>query len=319
LVQIVDQRPADSGAASISGYVTDPDSAVVPYALVSLIGESTNEYRTATANAEGFYEFKDLSAGNYKIKFEAGGFSAKEEIASVSESESVRRDGQLSLVQLSEAVEVRGNVEIESNATMGIVMVTEPHNALVQAVFNEDVEEVKARVAMRAKVNVRDKAFDGITPLHAAVERGNIEIVKFLLAHGAKPNSRDYQKRTPLMMMDSDFTPELFSLLISYGAKVNLVDKEGNTILHHSAGYANPELVRLLVANGLNFNAINKDGKTALIVAADNGAVENVKALLEGGADPNLKGRSAKSALDSSANDSVRSLLESYGALAKIQ
>jgi len=317
-VEIVTQKPADSNAASISGYVSDPNGAVIPFAFVSLVGEH-GEYHTATANAEGFYEFKDLSPGNYRIKFEAGGFTANEQFTSISESEAVRRDGRLELTQVAEVVEVRSNGDFDGGGFVGIVDIIKTRNPLVQAVFNEDFDEIKARIAMRAKVNVKDKAYDGITPLHAAVETGNIEIVKFLLAHGAKTNIRDYQKRTPLMMMDSDSTPELFQLLVSYGAKTNLVDKEGNTILHHFAGFDNPEIVRMLVANGIDLNSINKDGETALIVAADGGASENVKALLEAGADPNIRGRGAKTAWDSAYDEAIKSLLESYGAVAKVE
>jgi len=37
------------------------------------------------------------------------------------------------------------------------------------------------------------------TPLHYAAERGNFEIVKLLLAHGANPNVRDnYYRATPM-------------------------------------------------------------------------------------------------------------------------
>ena len=142
--------------------------------------------------------------------------------------------------------------------------------------MNDDLDEVKARVMMRAKVNARDKSRDGMTPLHAAVENGNIEIIQFLLDSGAKTNIRDFQKRTPLMMMDSDATPEILDLLLRYGAKVQLVDKEKNTVLHQFVGNAdNAHMVRLLSNHGINPNAINKSGETALMIAAEMGRIRS--------------------------------------------
>ena len=184
--------------------------------------------------------------------------------------------------------------------------------------MNDDLDEVKARVMMRAKVNARDKSRDGITPLHAAVENGNIEIIQFLLDSGAKTNIRDFQKRTPLMMMDDDATAEIFDLLIRYGAKVQLVDGEKNTVLHHFVENADDaDIVRLLVSHGINVDAVNKSGETALMVAAENGNPADVKALLESGADVSKLSRDNKTAWDLTDDADIRSLLESYGAVAR--
>ena len=47
IVQV--DRKTDSDVASISGYVTDPKGAVIPFAVVTLINEKTFEYRAANA------------------------------------------------------------------------------------------------------------------------------------------------------------------------------------------------------------------------------------------------------------------------------
>jgi len=165
---------------------------------------------------------------------------------------------------------------------------------------------------------MKDKAYDGITPLHAAVETGNIAIVQYLLDNGAKVNIRDFEKRTPLLMMDGDATPELFDLLIRYGAKVKLVDKEKNTALHLLVQNGDDEaMVRLLANHGIDVNAVNKDGETALMLAAENGNAKSVKALLESGADVTKLNAEKKSALDVASGDDVRQMLESYGAVAQ--
>ena len=316
----VEQAPRNGEPAGrLSGYVTDPNNAVLPFALVSITNKETYEYKTANANAEGFYEFADLTPGTYSIKFEAGGFAAREvDSVFVGEAGISRRDVQLDLQQVAEVVQVGGGKEERwASVTVGVVVEMEAHNPLVQAVLNEDLEDVKARVMMRARVNVKDKAYDGISPLHAAVETGNIEIARYLLQSGAKVNIRDFKKRTPLMMLDEDATPEMFQLLISYGAKVNLVDKQRNTVLHHFAAYDKQgEMIGLLASYGVPVDAYNKEGETALMIAAANESASNIEALIQNGADPNRAGGGGKTAWTATENAETRTLLETLGAIA---
>ena len=43
---------------------------------VTITNEQTNFYQSANGNQEGFYEFKDVRRGVYKLKFDAGGFAS---------------------------------------------------------------------------------------------------------------------------------------------------------------------------------------------------------------------------------------------------
>ncbi len=321
LVQI--ERVARSGdaASKISGYVTDPNGAAVPYALVTITNQETLLSQIQNASAEGFYEFKDIAAGKYKIHFEGGGFAAQDvENVYISDASEIRRDGQLALAQMNEVVEVGSGDEKGQwiGGTVGVIVSYETQNPLVAAVLREDFDDVKARIIMGARVNVKDKAYDGISPLHAAVENGNLEIAEYLLTHGAKANIRDSFKRTPIMMMDEDASVEMLQLLVRYGAKLNLLDKQKNTILHHLAENDNEkELVRQAANFGVNVNAINKEGKTALMIAVENDSSDVVEALIESGADVNARTRDGRTALDMAADKLVqtRTLLETYGAV----
>lgn len=321
LVQIERAEKTGDASAKISGYVTDPNGAVIPYALVSIGNQETLLSQVQNASAEGFYEFKDLAAGKYKLRFEGGGFAIQEiEDVYISDASEIRRDGQLSLLHVAETVEVKSEDTVWQGTTVGVVSVSYgvSRSELVTAVLDEDLDDVKARIIMRAKVNVRDKSREGMSPLHAAVETGNLEIAAYLLIHGAKTNIRDYEKRTPLMMMDEDATPEMFQLLVRYGAKPTLLDKQKNTPLHHLAENSDDaDLARQFVSYGVNVNAVNKEGKTALMIAVENDRSYLVKALIESGADVNARDREGRTALDLAGDRLVqtRTLLETYGAV----
>lgn len=307
------------GGAVISGYITDSAGAAIPFAVVSLSNIGTYEYRAVNANGEGFYEFKDLSPGTYSIKFEAGGFAAKQiDNVGLTEGGTVRRDSRMEVQQLEEAVEIKGDLDVKyevMGVTVGVISVSEmvERNALVSAVMNEDIEEVQALITKGAKLNARDKSLEGITPLHAAIETGNIEIMQLLLAYGAKPNSRDFLKRTPLMMLDEDGEKELVRILIAYGADVRLADKDKNTVLHHFAEFDEPEMLRYLIEQGADPNARNKAKRTPLMIAAENDNAEALRVLLESGADIRAVTKKRQTAWDLAGGSESRSVLETFG------
>src|SRR5688500_17753797 len=146
------ERTVQTGPASsrVSGYVTDPDGAAIPYALVMITNQETFLSHVQNATAEGFYEFKDLEAGKYKLRFEAGGFAFKEvDEVYVGDASEIRRDGQLALNHLNEVVQVGGEKEeVEHYVTVGIVMeMPATRNELLLAVLREDLDEVKVRVS----------------------------------------------------------------------------------------------------------------------------------------------------------------------------
>ncbi len=313
IVVAVANQKSDSPNGVISGTITDPHGAVIPFALVTLMNEQTSFYQSINSNQEGVYEFKNVPIGEYKLKVDAGGFASKE-IAQVSVSGGEQNyNAQLTIETMQEVVNVSADTEISvQGGMMGVISIR--YSRLVSAVESDDFDEVKMLVAKGERVNAKDKGYDKNTPLHVAVENGNLEIAEFLLAHGAKPNSRNGDKRTTLMMLDEDAAPELVNILLVYGAKINLADREGNTALMFAAEYASNEVVQALIKAGTNINALNKKGETALMRAAENGALENVKLLLGAGANAQLKTKEGETALSMTGSEEVTQILISYGA-----
>lgn len=313
---VVRIRQADSPiSGKVAGTLTDQNGAVVQYALVTLMNDS-GYYRTTNSDAGGRYEFLDVPEGSYSLKIDAGGFEAKEiKGVSVSDGFDINQDAQLAIAKVEAVVTVGGEEVYTTQGSVGVMIAcSEPRNGLVMAVENEDLDEVKARIAMGERVNARDKGYDGNTPLHVAVENGNLEIAELLLRSGAKTGAKNFEKKTPLMMLDSDAPPELIDLLLRYRAKVNIFDKLGNTPLIIAAGDASEEVVTRLIQAGANINAANKAGETALMKAADEEETENAKILLGAGANANARCKNGKTALSRTGNGKLRQVLIAYGA-----
>jgi len=69
------QAQTPSTGAQLSGIVTDPNSAVVRGATITLRSETTGLERSTTSDANGEYRFLLVPAGTYSLSAEASGFS----------------------------------------------------------------------------------------------------------------------------------------------------------------------------------------------------------------------------------------------------
>ena len=149
---------------------------------------------------------------------------------------------------------------------------------------------VSAGLDRGASVNARSD--EGYTALHAAVEHGQLETLKLLLAHDAEVNTELKHGDTPLhtcVALEKREAPEMARLLIQAGADVNAPSTRERTPLHVAAERASPETVALLLTAGADVHARDADGKTPLHIATEHGRTEVVAALLQAGADPDEK------------------------------
>lgn len=142
---------------------------------------------------------------------------------------------------------------------------------------------VKALLAAGAKPNqARD---DGFTPLIVAIHSGYLDIVNALLAAGAKPN----QARngfTPLYIAVEKGHLDIVKALLAAEAKPDQATDDGFTPLFIAVDSGRLDIVNALLATRAHRN-ITINGITLLFRAVENGHLEIVKALLAAGADPN--------------------------------
>jgi uncharacterized protein len=179
-------------------------------------------------------------------------------------------------------------------------------SALVMAAYSGRTDAAVVLVERGADPN--DMA-TGYAPLHAAILKSDLELVKALLAHGANPNLR-MTKGTPKRRDSEDFN--LPATLI------------GSTPYLLAAKFAESEILRALEAGGADAGLAMPNGATALMLAAGMGsaAIANrrgvrtvdfgklepesqvlaaVTAALNGGADVNATNQVGDTALHSAA------------------
>lgn len=105
------------------------------------------------------------------------------------------------------------------------------------------MEKLSLAITQDSKL-LDSKDQDGFTVLHLASDRGNIEIVKYLIDAGANLNVQtDEDKETALHLACISEQFEIAKLLIDRGIDQTLVDIEGKTAFEQ----ANESFVNKLV------------------------------------------------------------------------
>ena len=144
----------------------------------------------------------------------------------------------------------------------------------------KDKELLQLLIKKGAKIN--ELGMLGESPLHYSASSGEVEIMKYLLEHGADVNQKTNEGEcTPLHYATGNISriEDTVSLLLDYSADVNAVSSLGNTLLHMVVNiYSHPITERLthedenrlqrvaefLLIRGADINIRNKKGKTPI-------------------------------------------------------
>lgn len=167
-------------------------------------------------------------------------------------------------------------------------------------------------------VNHRDKY--GATVLLVAAERGDPDLIDFLVDHGANVNVTDHDGRgalhysirakrfdnachlithyhlDPNQQDENGVTPvfwaaeygenALIDMLVHHGADLRHTDHHGNGVLAYAVRSKQHQTARhLLAAHGVDPNAADRDGVTSFMIAAQNNDIAMLDLLVRFGAD----------------------------------
>jgi len=172
---------------------------------------------------------------------------------------------------------------------------------LLNAVFHQDMEQIKRLINFGVSVN--DKDYDGRTALHIAASEGFVDVVEYLLDANADVNAIDRFGGSPLadavrdrhsvlhQTLESSHTKdvdlsmaarhdhhEVQEVLRLTGGKLMGIDT--GVLLCEMAAEGNLDELKAYCENGVDINSQDYDGRTALHLAAANGKVNVLDYLL---------------------------------------
>ena len=93
------------------------------------------------------------------------------------------------------------------------------------------------------------------TALHAAADKGHIEVVNLLLTHGADPVAKGKHGRTALHAAAEKGHIDVAKVLLVSGADMGATDKDGRTPLHKACERGSAAVAHLLIQKGANMEA----------------------------------------------------------------
>jgi ankyrin repeat protein len=163
-----------------------------------------------------------------------------------------------------------------------------PEAVLADAAERMDRAAVRALLQQRADVNAPQ--VDGMTALHWAAYRDDLETGALLVRAGADVKAANRYGVTPLSMACVNGNGEMIELLLKAGADPNTALPGGETALMTAARTGKLAPVKSLLIRGARVDSRDeRRGQTALMWAAAEGHAEVVKELIEAGADLRLR------------------------------
>jgi ankyrin repeat protein len=170
----------------------------------------------------------------------------------------------------------------------------EDERGMIASAERGELVVMRKILAGGARVDARDQR--GRSALLAATQRNQIEVARFLIQEGADVNAKDFIQDSPFLYAAAEGRIEILKMALAAGADVKDTNRYRGTALIPAAHHGHVEAVKLLLATPINKDHVNNLGWTALLEAVilGNGGpahTEIVRLLVEAGANVSVADR----------------------------
>ena len=184
------------------------------------------------------------------------------------------------------------------------------YTILHKSVFNVDIQiteliikEAKRRLGMgkgdALTKFINDKTNEGLTALHYAANKGNIQLLKLLIDNGANVDAvTNLGKNLMHMAAEGNQPSMLIYLITEQHLSAQSVDENGSTPLHWACYLGSEEAVNFLLNLNVDINEQDKEKLTPLHLATNEGRENIVLKLLQKNANKNLANNKGELPID---------------------
>lgn len=168
----------------------------------------------------------------------------------------------------------------ESERSLNIQHQSDKKTPLMIACENGYADVVGILLNAGANPDAKSAGASGYTPLHRAIQKNNIEIIRLLLNRNANLNVTDDSGQTPLMLACELNNTNLVSFFLQQKANPNAADVWGRTALMIACEKGYLDIASHLLNSGAKPDAADRRKRTAVIMACEKGHTDIVKLFL---------------------------------------
>lgn len=211
------------------------------------------------------------------------------------------RDGRTAL----EHAEERGFDAIVSTLRTAAAEVADGDQQLLRAAASGDTDSAAAALRGGADLETRDG--NRRTPLLLAVTDDHLETARLLVHLGADPDALDGQHDTPWLVTGVTGSVPMAELLLSVDPDLTVRNRYGGLSIIPASERGHADYVERVAKTAIDVNHVNDLGWTALLEAVILGEGSDrwqrvVRSLLENGADPSIADRDGVTPLEHARN-----------------
>ncbi|KAM4633768.1 ankyrin repeat and EF-hand domain-containing protein 1 [Polymixia lowei] len=168
---------------------------------------------------------------------------------------------------------------------------------LLQCVHEGDLVQIENMVKLGVEnlINLTEPQ-DGTGVLHLAAGANRLDMARFLISQGARPNIQDKRGRTPVMLAAELGHDAMVALLAENHADMKLLDAEGKGVLFYciSPTKRHGRCLQVALENRADVNNVSLDGTPIFLLMCEKAeeCAHMCLSLLDRGADPNAANQS---------------------------